>query len=48
VSQPAPPLSIKERAASAKADTKKRHEEHIAKLSRFAELQRESFKQLFT
>jgi hypothetical protein len=39
--------SIKERAASAKAEANQRHEEHMTKLSRFAELQHESFKQLF-
>ncbi len=39
--------NIKERAATAKAEARKRHEEHLAKLSRFSELQRESFKQLF-
>ena len=39
--------SIKEKAGSAKAEAKTRHEEHVEKLSRFAALQTESFRQLF-
>jgi uncharacterized membrane protein len=39
--------SIKEKAASAKADAKVRHQAHMDKLARFAALQKESFRELF-
>ena len=39
--------SIRQKTAAAKADAKVRHEQHMEKLSRFAERQRESFRQLF-
>lgn len=39
--------SIKEKAASSKADAKARHESHVEKLSRFAAAQKASFHDLF-
>lgn len=39
--------SIKEKAASSKADAKARHEMHVEKLSRFAATQKASFHDLF-
>lgn len=40
--------SIKEKARSAKADAKARHELHMQKLDRFAALQKQSFHELFS
>jgi uncharacterized membrane protein len=40
--------SIQQKAAAAKAEARVRHQEHVEKLSRFAQLQKESFRQLFT
>jgi uncharacterized membrane protein len=40
--------SIQQKAAAAKAEAKARHEEHMEKLSRFAALQKESFRELFS
>ena len=39
--------SIKEKAASAKAEVKSRHQQHVEKLARFAAAQRDAFHQLF-
>lgn len=39
--------SLKKKTAEAKAAAKTRHEEHMQKLSRFAALQKESFRELF-
>ncbi len=39
--------SIKEKAASAKADAKTRHQQHEEKLGRFVALQKQSFHELF-
>jgi uncharacterized membrane protein len=40
--------SVKKKAADAKAAAKTRHQEHAEKLSRFAALQKESFRELFS
>jgi hypothetical protein len=40
--------SIKEKARSAKADARARHELHVQKLDRFAALQKQSFHELFS
>ena len=40
--------SIKQKAQSAKAEAKARHEQHVEKLGRFAALQRRSFYELFS
>jgi hypothetical protein len=40
--------SVKEKAQSAKADAKARHEQHVDKLGRFAALQKQSFHELFS
>jgi len=39
--------SIKQKAASAKADAKTRHQQHVERLSRFAAAQKASFQDLF-
>lgn len=39
--------SIKQKTAAAKSEAKTRHEQHLEKLSHFAALQKESFRQLF-
>jgi uncharacterized membrane protein len=39
--------SIKEKTAAAKAEAKTRHQQHMDKLSRFASMQKESFRELF-
>jgi hypothetical protein len=40
--------SVKEKAQSAKAEAKARHEQHVDKLGRFAALQKQSFHELFS
>jgi uncharacterized membrane protein len=40
--------SVKEKAGTAKAEAKVRHQQHVEKLDRFVSLQKQSFRELFT